>query len=53
VIDVSALVRDMLVNGNNGFYLRMQTEAIYNIRQYASSTYSDATKHPKLVIVYH
>jgi hypothetical protein len=53
VLDVTQLVKDMLTNGNNGFFMRLQTEVTYNIRQYASSKYSDATKRPKLVIWFH
>jgi hypothetical protein len=32
--------------------MRLPTENYYNIRQYASSYNSDATKRPKLVIQY-
>jgi hypothetical protein len=52
VVDVSALVKDMLVNGNNGFFMKLQNEVTYNIRQFASSFNSDASKHPKLIIYY-
>ncbi len=52
IIDVSLLIRDMLVSGNNGFHIRLQNEVIYNIRQYASSKHPDSSKHPKLVIYY-
>jgi len=52
-IDVSALVRDMLVNGNYGFALKLQDENnVYNIRQYASSYHTQTDKIPKLVINY-
>ena len=53
IVDVTALVKDMLLNGNNGFLLRLQVEATYNIRQFASSFNSNASKHPTLVIYYH
>ncbi len=53
VIDVTALVKDMQTNGNNGFALTLQSETIYNIRQYVSSYNTDVTKHPALVISYH
>lgn len=53
VINVTLLVRDMMVNGNNGFHIRLQNESIYNIRQYASSKYFDASKHPMLTVYYH
>ncbi len=52
VIDVKALVQDMVTNGNYGFKFRMQNEAIYNCRQYASSYHISATLHPKLMITY-
>ncbi len=52
-IDVSQLVSSMLSdNSNNGFFIRLQTEVIYNSRIFCSSKYPDATKHPKLVIEY-
>jgi hypothetical protein len=53
IIDVTALVSDMMVQGNNGFAIKLQNETIYNIRQYASSKNADASRHPKLVIYYH
>jgi hypothetical protein len=53
VLTVTQLVKDMLTNGNNGFFMRLQSETTYNIRQYASSAHSDVTKHPKLIIWYH
>lgn len=52
-IDVTALVKDMLTNGNNGFLIRLQTETPYNIRQYISSLNSNTAKRPKLIIYYH
>ena len=51
-ITVTALVQDMLTSGNFGFAFRLQNEVYYNIRQYASSYYSNAALHPKLVITY-
>jgi hypothetical protein len=51
-IDVTQLVKDMQQNDNYGFSMRLLTENYYNIRQYASSYNSDATKRPKLVIQY-
>jgi hypothetical protein len=51
-IDVTQLVKDMQLNGNNGFAMRLLAENYYNIRQYVSSYHTDATKHPKLVIQY-
>lgn len=51
-IDVKDLVVDMQSSGNNGFMIMLQNEVIYNIRDFCSSTYPDATKHPKLVVTY-
>ncbi|MBX2921431.1 MAG: DNRLRE domain-containing protein [Chitinophagaceae bacterium] len=52
-IDVTELVKDMTVsNANYGFFLKLQNETYYNSRIFATSEYSDAGKHPKLVIVY-
>ena len=52
-VDVSQLVNSMVsTNSNNGFFLRLQTENIYNSRIFCSSKYSDSTKHPKLSISY-
>ena len=53
VVDVTAIVKDMFPNNNNGFIIALQNESIYNIRQYASSNYIDSTKHPKIIIKYH
>ncbi len=52
IINVTTLVKDMQTYGNFGFAFRLQNEAIYNIRQYASSYYSNASLHPKLVITF-
>jgi hypothetical protein len=51
-IDVKNLVVAMKTSGNYGFMIMLQNEVIYNIRDFCSSTYSDASKHPKLVITY-
>lgn len=51
-MDVTSLIRDMLTNGNNGFAVKLQTEVIYNVRQYASSYESNSSIRPKLVITY-
>ena len=53
VLDVTQLVKDQYLSGNNGFYLKLQTEAIYRCHQYASSYHPDPTKRPKLVIWRH
>ena len=51
-MDVTNMVTAMLPSGNHGFMMQLQNEVIYNARQFCSSTYSDASKHPKLVVVY-
>ena len=51
-IDVKNLVADMRTSGDNGFMISLQNEVIYNSRIFCSSIYTDASKHPKLVIVY-
>lgn len=53
-INMTNLVQDIMQYGNNGFFIRLQNEAIYNVRQYVSS--SDASfpeKRPKLVVYFH
>ena len=53
-LDVTSMVSSMISNNANyGFFLKLQTEVIYNSRIFISSTSSNyATKRPKLVIVY-
>lgn len=51
-VDVRTLVAPMISTNNYGFKIRLQNEVIYNIRNFCSSKYADATKHPKLVITY-
>lgn len=51
-VDVKNLVAKMQVSGNYGFMLNLKNEVIYTARQFSSSRYPDATKHPKLVVVY-
>lgn len=51
-IDVKNAVNSMMTNGNFGFMMGLQSETIYNIRQFASSLHPNAAKHPKLVVVY-
>ena len=51
-VDVKKLVEAMMADGNNGFLIKLKTEAIYNFRIFCSSKYVDATKHPKLEVVY-
>ena len=51
-IDVKNIVVSMMANGNYGFMMGLQNETPYNIRQFASSRNINATKRPKLVVVY-
>jgi len=51
-VDVKTLVAPMVATNNYGFLIRLQNETPYNIRIFCSSRYSDATRHPKLVITY-
>ena len=51
-IDVKNQVAVMTSTANYGFKIRLQSETIYNIRNFCSSRYSNASKHPKLVITY-
>ena len=51
-LDVKNFVDAMRTNGNYGFMLTLQDETAYTIRGFCSSANSDASKHPKLVIVY-
>jgi hypothetical protein len=53
IINVTELVKDMIINGNNGFLIKLQTEVTYNIRQYTSSYNANTAEHPKLVVYYH
>ena len=51
-IDVTQLVKNMISTGNYGFMIKLQNEVTYNSRIFASSSYSDSTKRPVLVINY-
>lgn len=51
-LDVTRMVSNMYLQGNYGFTMRLQNESVYTIRNFCSSKYSDASKHPKLAIVY-
>lgn len=51
-VDVAGLVSRMHSISNYGFMISLQDETFYNIRTFASSKYSNAAKHPKLVITY-
>ena len=51
-VDVKNMVAAMVTGNNYGFMIHLQNEAIYNDRDFCSSRYADASKHPKLVITY-
>jgi len=51
-VDVTQLVKNMIASGNYGFEIRLQNEVTYNSRIFCSSSYSDTTKRPQLVITY-
>ncbi len=51
-IDVLNLVKDMQVNGNNGFMILLQNETAYTIRQFCSGVNSATTKRPELVVIF-
>jgi hypothetical protein len=51
-LDVTTMVSRMQTEGNFGFMIKLQNEAIYNSRIFCSSKFAVAAKHPKLVIVY-
>jgi hypothetical protein len=51
-VDVKNMVSTMVAGNNYGFKIALQSESIYTIRQFCSSRYSDASKHPKLVVTY-
>ncbi len=51
-IDVKNMVAAMVSTNNYGFLIRLQTEVAYNDRDFSSSKYSTASKHPMLVVTY-
>jgi hypothetical protein len=51
-LDVSKLIENMVSAENYGFLIRLKTESIYTSRIFCSSKYPDATKHPKLEVIY-
>lgn len=51
-MDVTTLVAHMFVSGNHGFIIKLDTEVNYRERLFASSRYSDTTKHPALRVTY-
>ncbi len=51
-IDVTNLFNTMLTKGNYGFEMRLVNEVTYNSRIFCSSSYSDSTRRPYLVVNY-
>ena len=51
-VDVTNLVRDMVANTNYGFGIRLQNEVTYTSRLFCGVRFADASKHPRLKIVY-
>jgi hypothetical protein len=51
-MDVKNLVASMVAGNNYGFMIGLQNETAYNCRIFCASFYSNAAKHPKLVVVY-
>ena len=51
-VDVTPLVNSMFTTSNNGFIIQLQTKQYYNDRDFCSSRWPDAAKHPKLVVQY-
>jgi len=51
-VDVTTMVNNMLINGNYGFEMHLNTEQIYNSRIFCSTLYPDSTRHPYIVVTY-
>lgn len=51
-LNVTDLVQDLVTSGNYGMMLQLKNLSLYNIQNFGSSKYADATKHPKLIIEY-
>lgn len=51
-LNVTDLMKDILLNNNYGFCIRLQSENIYNVRQYASSFNPSENIRPILIIKY-
>ena len=52
-INVKAMVSSMVSNNTNyGFKLQLQNELLYTSRIFCSSYYSDASRHPRLLVKY-
>jgi hypothetical protein len=52
VIDITSLVQDLHTNGNTGFMMKLDTEGVYRAHLFSTSKSADASKHPKLKVVY-
>lgn len=51
-VDVKNQVSAMVSGNNYGFMIRLQNETAFNDRDFCGSRYTNASKHPKLVITY-
>jgi len=52
-LDVTKLVKEMVVSGQNyGFCLQLKTEELYRSLMFSTSENTEASKRPKLVVVY-
>lgn len=52
-VNVTAIVLSQISSGvNNGFGIRLAGESTFRSRWWATSDFSDATRHPELVITY-
>ncbi|TWI99291.1 hypothetical protein JN11_02608 [Mucilaginibacter frigoritolerans] len=52
-VNVTSIVSSMVNNNANyGFKLSVQNEVIYTSRIFCSSYYTDATRHPRIIITY-
>jgi hypothetical protein len=51
-VNVTTMVNNMLINGNYGFEMHLNTEQFYNSRIFCSTLYPDSTRHPYLVVTY-
>jgi hypothetical protein len=51
-IDVTQMAKDMYTSGNYGFMIQLQNEEYWNSRMFCSGSYPDASKRPRLTIVF-
>jgi hypothetical protein len=51
-LNVTAIIRDMYQQGNNGMVLRLKNSSLYNIQNFASSKHTNHNLHPKLIVEY-